>query len=186
MIEGEPTDADLITQFLKTGGEQAFSALHRRHTPRLLRLAKNLVTDGRADPEDLVQDTWVRAAARLADFQWRSTFRTWLTGILVNRIREHYRARGTRIFVELSEEVGEWPSAPDPVSQLELERVISLLSPGGRTVLILHDVEGYTHEEIGELLGIRPGTSKSQLSRARRAVANELAGTPRERTHAAR
>ena len=167
-------DRELVDRLLQRGEELAFRLLHRRHTPRLTRLARSLSADHAIDTDELVQDTWVRAVARLSGFQWRSSLITWLTGILVNLFREALRARGGAQFVELSEEMAVWPAPPDVTDRMELERAIAVLAPGHRTVLLLHDVEGFTHEEIAELLGIAVGTSKSQLCRARRAVVHTL------------
>lgn len=170
----ESTDQALVHRILSGDDEQAFRLLYRRHTPRLLRIAR-AVTSGRdIGPDDLVQDTWIRAAARLSTFEWRSTLITWLTGILVNRMREGHRREMLAEFGELNEAIGPWPEPPDPIDRIELENAIQALPPGGRTVLVLHDVEGYTHEEIAQLLDITSGTSKSQLCRARRAVVRHL------------
>ena len=170
----ENTDRELVARILERKDEQAFRLLHRKHTPRLTRLAGNLVADRVMDPHDLVQDAWIRAFGKLSAFEWRSSLRTWLTGILVNLVREAHRARGQRHFVELTEETAEWPAPPDVADRLELEWAIAGLAPGHRTILVLHDVEGYTHEEIAQLLDIAIGTSKSQLCRARRAVVHFL------------
>jgi RNA polymerase sigma factor (sigma-70 family) len=176
----ELPDRELVSRVLKEGDEQAFRLLHGRHTPQLLRLARNLLAEGISDPEDLVQESWIRAAGKLDRFEWRSSLSTWLCGILINLVREAHRRRDRAWFVELSEDIeGAWPDPPDPTQRIELERAIAALAPGGRAVLVLHDVEGYTHQEIGELLGISPGTSKSQLCRARRAVKEFLTHQPK-------
>lgn len=169
-VSGEAPDRELVARVITRGDEASFRLLYERHTPRLLRLARNLTQGDDSDPRDLVQDTWIRAATRLSGFEWRSSLITWLSGILVNRMREIYRERARGELVELTEDIGDWPLPPDVSGRLELESAIASLPPGGRTVLVLHDVEGYTHEEIAGFLGITPGTSKSQLCRARRAV----------------
>lgn len=83
----ELSDRYLVHQVLTQGDELAFRRLYRRHTPRLLRLAGNLTANREIDADDLVQETWIRAVARLGDFEWRSSLITWLAGILVNRTR---------------------------------------------------------------------------------------------------
>jgi RNA polymerase sigma-70 factor (ECF subfamily) len=171
-LTGTP-DRELVDRLLQ-GEEQAFRLLHRRHTPRLTRLARTFTSDHGIDSDELVQDTWVRAVDRLSSFQWRASLITWLTGILVNLFREALRARGGVQFVELSEEMVAWPAPPEVTDRMELERAIAALAPGHRTILVLHDIEGFTHDEIAELLGIAVGTSKSQLCRARRAVVHTL------------
>jgi RNA polymerase sigma-70 factor (ECF subfamily) len=167
-------DRELVERLILREDEWAFRLLHQRHTPRLTRLAGTLTADNTIDRDELVQDTWVRAVARLSSFQWRASLITWLTGILVNLFREALRARGQTKFIELSEEMAVWPAPPDITDRMELERAIAALAPGHRTILVLHDVEGFTHQEIAELLGIAVGTSKSQLCRARRAVVHTL------------
>jgi len=154
----------------------AWQALYDRYTPGLFRLAARLA-DRPDDAADLVHDTWLRAARGAPRFAGRSRVRTWLTGILLNCIREWRRSARRAGEVDLPEN---FPGTADPepphgVDRIDLERAISALAPGYRDVLLLHDVEGYTHVEIGDLLGIEPGTSKSQLSRARRAVIRALA-----------
>jgi RNA polymerase sigma-70 factor (ECF subfamily) len=173
-----PPDRDLVEAFLERRDGRAFDALYDRHTPRLYRLALRLTGGDDATAQDLVHDTWVRSAAKLGQFGWRAQLATWLGGILVNRHREWLR--GTRHEAELPD--GEaWAGADDrrltsAVDRVALERAIAGLPPGSRSVLVLHDVEGYTHEEIGALLSIEPGTSKSQLSRARSQLRRALGG----------
>jgi RNA polymerase sigma-70 factor (ECF subfamily) len=92
-----------------------------------------------------------------------------VSGIALNRVRELAR-RKKRSLVEVE---GEWElpvGAADSESRIDLERALEILPPGFRTVLVLHDVEGYTHQEIGDQLGITDGTSKSQLHGARKAM----------------
>jgi RNA polymerase sigma factor (sigma-70 family) len=169
-----PSDRELVHRILSQGDERAFRRLHDRHAARLHRLATNLAAGSSIDPLDLVQEMWMRAAPRLPSFEWRSSLVTWLSGILVNSFRESQRSDRRMPFVELIDEGMEWPAPPDPTERLELERAVASLAPGARTVLVLHDIEGYTHEEIAGFLEISPGTSKSQLCRARRAVVSFL------------
>lgn len=124
--------------------------------------------------EDVVQETWVRAASALGSFGWRSSLRTWLLGIAVNCCREVLRSASRDPASAGHPEAGAPAADPgSPPSQgperIDLERAIRELPDGYREVFILHDVEGLTHEEIGDRLGIGAGTSKSQLSRARHA-----------------
>jgi RNA polymerase sigma-70 factor, ECF subfamily len=174
-IETTRPDRELA-ELVLAGDETAFRDLYRRHTPRLLQLALRLVGGGVADAEDVVQETWIRATEKLDAFRWESAFGTWLHSIGVNVAREAARKRGRRHEVE-------WPDDADPpaaepqehVEPLDLERAIAALPAGYRTVLVLHDVEGYTHEAIAGQLGVTPGTTKSQLFWARRAVRALLA-----------
>lgn len=162
------TDQHLIETLLAEGAEWAFRELYHRHTPRVYQVVLRLMGGVEADAEDVLQDAWTRAGTALAGFRWESSFGTWLTGIAINSARSVYRSRGRREWVSVDEIS---PVAPPPhAERLDLERAIALLPTGYRAVLVLHDVEGYTHEEIGEQLGIATGTSKSQLFSARRAL----------------
>lgn len=173
MTEAED-ELRLFRRGLVDGDDDAWRILYHRHTPGLLRLAQ-LLAERRDDADDLVHDTWLRAARGAARFAERSQVRTWLTGILLNCIREWRRAEMRAREVELPDDLAQAdPDPPPHADRLDLERVVAALPPGYREVLLLHDVEGYTHAEIGDLLGIEAGTSKSQLSRARRAVIRGL------------
>lgn len=140
--------------------------------------------------EDVVQETWVRAASALGSFSWRSSLRTWLLGIAVNCSREVLRSASRdaasagrpapwrdRHHPEAGTPAADPGSPPSQgPERIDLERAIRELPDGYREVFILHDVEGLTHEEIGNRLGIGAGTSKSQLSRARHALRAYWAG----------
>jgi RNA polymerase sigma-70 factor (ECF subfamily) len=128
-----------------------------------------------AESEDVVQETWIRAADRLSGFRWESQFATWLTGISVNLCRDRLRRDARRQELQPLDGVELHVRAGRHEDRIDLERAIALLPAGYREVLILHDVEGFTHGEIGERLGIAEGTSKSQLFFARRAMRSLLA-----------
>jgi RNA polymerase sigma-70 factor, ECF subfamily len=165
----ELSDRELADRVVSSGDEAAFRALYRRHTPTAYRFVLRLTGGDAVEAEDLVQETWLRAARGLARFRWTSAFRTWQMGIALNQFRELARRNGRRITaVE-----GEWEvlgDAAEPGCRIDLERALELLPPGFRTILVLHDVEGFTHREIGERLGISDGTCKSQLHEARKAM----------------
>jgi RNA polymerase sigma-70 factor (ECF subfamily) len=168
-------DRQLADLVIKHGDEAAFRALYRRHSPAVFRFVLRLVGGDIAEAEDVTQETWLRAARGLGGFRWKSSLKTWVMGIALNRVREMARKKGRA----LEEVGGDWePSvaASDPGQRIDLERAIQLLPPGFRTVLVLHDVEGFTHREIGERLGITDGTSKSQLHGARKAMRRLLGG----------
>ena len=162
------SDRELVDAVLAARDEEAFRALYHRHTPALYRLAIRLTADRDGRAEDLVQDCWIVATTRWSRFEWRSSLRTWLTGILLNMIREARRA-----WHRESIDPG-WHEATTPAepvdTRIDLEAAVMMLAAGYRAVFLLHDVEGYRHEEIADLLGIEVGTSKSQLARARRAL----------------
>ncbi len=170
-----PDDRALFRPAFIEGDEAAWRLLYRRHTATLYRLARYLA-DSDADASDLVHEMWLRASRNASRFEQRSTLRTWLTGILLNCVREWRRAPAREAEVALEDNL----PAPDAqllrgLERIDLERALAALAPGFRSVLLLHDVEGYTHVEIAGLLGIEPGTSKSQLTRARRAMVRALA-----------
>lgn len=159
-------DRALVDAYVAKRDEGSFRELYRAHTPSLYRFA--LLRVGPDAAEDVVQETWLRATRSLVDFRWQSSLRTWLTGIALNLCRDHFR-RGARL-IALSDRVedGDSAFALNLVSGTELRQAITTLPDRYREVLLLHDVEGHTHEEIGTLLDISPGTSKSQLHHARR------------------
>ena len=162
-------ERSLAEEVLFAGSERAFRELYRHHTPRLYQTVLRLVGGVENDAEDVVQETWIRAVAGLEGFRWEARFRTWLTGIALNVCRARWRKRKGREII--GPETADIPvQPPDPDAHIDLERALALLPPGYRVVLVLHDLEGFTHAEIGERLGISSGTSKSQLFRARRTV----------------
>jgi RNA polymerase sigma-70 factor, ECF subfamily len=164
------------------GDERAFASLYDRHTPALYRLALRLAGGSEPEAEEITHDAWVRAVERLATFEWRATLRTWLCAFVVRCARERDRlaARSWHVMDDLPADADD-VALRDAYDRLDLERAITGLAEGFRQVFVLHDVEGYTHQEIADLLGIEPGTSKSQLFRARRALrqALEPPGEPR-------
>jgi RNA polymerase sigma-70 factor (ECF subfamily) len=160
--EGDSTDAVLIRRFVQ-GDERSFVGLYRRHSPAVYGLLCRLVGPLESEAGDLLQETWIRAASRLTAFRGEAKFRTWLTGIALNCYREWRRRSGRHPIVELDDVINVTEPDPDP----DVRRVLSGLPAAFREILVLHDVEGYTHDEIARLIEIEPGTSKSRLSRAR-------------------
>ncbi|HJU89328.1 MAG TPA: RNA polymerase sigma factor [Gemmatimonadaceae bacterium] len=170
----DTADRVLAERVLAFRDPMAFRELYRRHTPSLLAMATRL-TDRREDAEDAVHDAWVRGVEHLGRFAWRSSLRTWLTGILINCVREqrwHGRAEIPLDDQEIADD--SLPPLPNDIDRIDLERAVTSLPNGYRQVLALHDLEGFTHEEIAGMLGIEPGTSKSQLARARRSLRRAL------------
>lgn len=165
----QPTDRELVERFVQQRDEEAFRLLFRRHTPRLYAIALRLLAQRTAEAEDAVQAAWQRASARLASFEWRSQFATWLTAIVINCARERLRSRTWNVEAPLEGEF-RGHERPPGAATIDLERAIAALPDGYREVLVLHDVEGMTHTEISAHLGIAAGTSKSQLFHARRRV----------------
>jgi len=163
------SDRELADLIVRGGDEEAFRALYRRHSPKVFQFVLRLLGGDVAEAEDVMQEAWLRAARALGAFRWESAFSSWLSGIALNRVRELARKK-RRSLVQVD---GDWEMAVGPSDagrRIDLERALALLPPGFRTVLVLHDVEGFTHQEIGKRLGITDGTSKSQLHGARRAM----------------
>ena len=169
-------DRELIARVL-AGEAKAERELYDRHVDRVYRLAYRLAGD--ADlAREFTQDAFIRAFDRLATFRGDSAFATWLssvaTSVAINGLRKVKRFRQRETDLDLAE------GAPtrrrvEPDLKERLAKEIDRLPTGYRTVLVMHDVEGYTHEEIGTALGVETGTSKAQLSRARARLREALA-----------
>jgi RNA polymerase sigma-70 factor (ECF subfamily) len=154
------------------GDRRAFERLYRSHVDRVFSLCVRMVGDrGRA--EELTQDVFVRAWNKLAQFRGASAFGTWLHRLAVNLVlneRKTEKRRRERFDeVEDLDVVAHGDVRPSwtPGLAIDLEAAIAMLPPGARQVFVLHDVEGFTHEEIGRLLGVTTGGTKAQLHRAR-------------------
>jgi RNA polymerase sigma-70 factor, ECF subfamily len=173
------SDLELVERVLSRGDESAFRELYRHHSPILFRLAVRLLGGSDPDAGDVLQEAWCRAFEGLRRFSGGSSLRTWLAGVVVNCSREHIRARAQSRSLP-SAGLASPTASPSPEREMDVRRALDALPEGFREVLVLHDVGGYTHEEIALALDIAPGTSKSQLSRARRALRRELACAPSE------
>lgn len=173
---GEGEDRELVDAFLRSRSEDRFRILFRRHTPYVLGLLLRVSGGARDDAEDILQETWLRAVRGLAGFRWESTLRTWLAGIAVRCWSERVRRRSPEIGLPPDDlpDRAPWDLA---VVRVDLERAVADLPEDRRAVLVLHDVEGFTHEEVAGMLGIEPGTSKSRLHRARRELRRSLSGS---------
>ena len=172
MSEHLPGDRALVDAFVTARTEAAFDALYARHAPRMYGLARRLMAHAPHEADDVLQTAWMRAAPRLAAFRGESSLSTWLCGFVVNCCRERTQ-RGSRGRVVTPSRVAAHDAALD--ASIDVHRALARLPPRYRAVLVLHDVEGHTHEEIGAMLGIAPGTSKSQLSRGRHVMRKLLA-----------
>jgi RNA polymerase sigma-70 factor, ECF subfamily len=159
------------------GDEAAFERLYRAHVGRVYALCLRMSGDP-VHAEQLVQDVFVQAWRRLGTFAGHSAFSTWLHRLAVNVVLMDRRAAGRRERrVQTTDDpiAAEGPGREPPAGlRLDLERAIAALPEGAREVFLLHDVEGYRHEEIAEIVGIAVGTSKAQLFRARRLLREKL------------
>lgn len=183
LASGEGPDRALVERFLAERTEPAFLPLYRRHTALLYRFSMRCLAGTSASAEDAVQETWLRAVRSLPNFEWRCSLSTWLIGIALRVCLESGR-ESARILTFGPEQESEEPPAfaADTAALLDIERLLAALPPGYRAVLVLHDIEGLTHEEIAAALTIAPGTAKSQLFRARRA-AREWLSAGSQRAH---
>jgi RNA polymerase sigma-70 factor, ECF subfamily len=149
----------------------AFEELYRQHSTRLFNLAWRMCGT-RADAEDLLQEIFLLAHRKLPEFRGDSAVGTWLYRLAMNRCLDHLKSRQGResgSTTALDEEVLQGPSRQQDggVKRLDLERAIARLPEGARAAFILHDVEGFQHAEVANILGITEGTSKSQVHKAR-------------------
>ena len=161
-------DIELVAK-ARQGDGGAVRALYERYARRVLAVVRRLAGDD-ALAEDWAQEAWIRAIRALPTFRGDAQFSTWLHRIAVNSALHGRRSRDRKAGREApmdDEVVTLRPKDADALLRLRLERAMERLPDGMRRVLVLHDVEGYTHEEIGEMLGIAPGTCKSQLFKAR-------------------
>jgi RNA polymerase sigma-70 factor, ECF subfamily len=156
-------------------------ALYDRHVDRIYRLAYRLAGDDEL-ARDFTQETFIRAFDRLRDFRAESSLSTWLhtigMSVTLNGLRKvkRFRTRETVLDEEIAQGLPAGGArAAEPDLKERLRRAIDALPDGYRTVFVMHDVEGYTHEEIGTALGIQSGTSKAQLFRARGKLREALA-----------
>lgn len=166
---------------LSAGDEQAFRDFYGRFAGRLLALARRLSGDASL-AEDMTQEVFLHLIRVANRFDGRAALATWVFRVATNHfisfLRKHGPRRGTFPLPEESGSASGLPPAPTrPVHQrLDLEDALRRLPDGFRTVVVLHDVQGYRHEEIAATLGIAPGTSKSQLHRARMRLRELLCG----------
>ena len=143
------------------------------------------------EAEDLTQEVFIQLFRKIGSFRGESAFTTWLHRLTVNHVLMHFRKRGVRLEKTTEEgEIGEiqdflqaGAERPRFVDRIALDKAISELPPGYRTVFVLHDVEGFEHEEVANMLGVSVGTSKSQLHKARmrlRELLNKKTDTRKE------
>ncbi len=155
------------------GDRRAFERLYRAHVDRVFSICTRMVGD-RAKAEELTQDVFVRCWEKLGSFRGDAAFSTWLHRLTVNVVLNDREAEGRRRNrhddgIEDMDAISSGDVRPLPVPglSLDLEAAIAALPVGARKVFVLHDVEGYTHEEIGTMLGVTAGGCKAQLHRAR-------------------
>ncbi len=170
-------ERELIAR-VRAGDGAAERALYDAHVDRVYRLAYRLAGDD-ALAREFTQDTFVRAFERLSSFRGEAKLSTWMhaiaTSVVLNGLRKVKRLRQRETDLDDAVGLSGARREAEPDLKRRLARAIDDLPEGYRTVFVMHDVEGYTHEEIGDTLGIETGTSKAQLSRARARLRETLA-----------
>ena len=171
----EPMDPRKDAALAAKGDAEVFERLYRDTVGRIHALARRMAGPESAD--DLTQEVYLRAWTKLGSFRGESSFSTWLHRLAVNLIltrrasarkREKRHVAGDGILETMTGRVMR------PGIRIDVEAAMLTLPDGARDVFVLYDIEGYTHDEIGGMLGISTGTSKSQLHRARMLLRNRL------------
>ena len=168
----------VIIQRAMEGDEAAMRALWARHAPHIDAVVRRLVGNDLDLAADVAQEVWIQIFRALPQYRGDSQFGTWAHRIAVNRTLNALRKTRRLAKIETDVEEDSALVEPEPERALMLatiEKAANRLSPGARAVFMLHDVEGYTHEEIAERLGITAGGSKSQLFKARAKLRTMLA-----------
>lgn len=159
----------------QTADPTAFEALYRMHVDKVYGLCLRM-TGNVAEAEDCTQDAFIQVWGKLNDFRGESAFSTWLHRVAVNTVLG--RMRKSRREQDRIRAVSDDSSIPETIGDSggfrDLEHAINELPSGARHVFVLHAVYGYSHDETGDMLGIAAGTSKAQLHRARRLLAQQL------------
>ena len=164
----------VLAQAAASGNMPAFEELYNRHHRRVYSLCLRMLQNT-AEAEDLTQEVFIQLYRKIGSFRGDSAFTTWLHRLTVNQVLMHFRKRTVKF--EKTTEEGETPVQIVPgtanqakmpiVDKIALDKAIAQLPNGYRNVFVLHDVEGYEHEEVARILGCSVGTSKSQLHKAR-------------------
>jgi RNA polymerase sigma-70 factor, ECF subfamily len=174
--QSRAADAETADVALAASGDaRAFERLYRAQVVRIHSLVRRMLDADRAD--DVTQDVFVRAWQKLSTFRGEAAFGTWLHRLAVNVILAHRKTVSTERgrFDSREDTLDAVPTRREtPETTVDLEEAVSRLPDGARQVFVLHDVHGYTHDEIGKMLGVVPGTSKSQLHHARMALRGYL------------
>ena len=174
--DGVPHNSDIISE-VRAGSADALGRLFIEHAGGLLRVAERL-TASAADAEDIVQDVFVGLPEALRRYEERGNFAAWLKRVTVRYALMHMRRDVRRAETPMEDAPEPFAEVRDHAAQSDIARGLAELSPALRAVFVLHEVEGYSHIEIGELLDIRVGTSEVRLFRARAALRALLEDRP--------
>jgi RNA polymerase sigma factor (sigma-70 family) len=162
------TESDLISGCIE-GNRRMQEELYRRFSPRMYGVCLRYAGTGE-EAQDILQEGFIKIFKKLGTFRAEGSFEGWIRRIFVNTAIEHFRRKKYLQPVTEKEEntlEGNYLSVLDELAERDILDLVQQLSPGYRTVFNMYVVEGYTHKEIGDMLGISEGTSKSQLSRAK-------------------
>ena len=178
----DPVESDgdhALARAAGLGDTRAFETLYRRHSRRIYAVVWRLAGGQAARAEDLVQEAFIRAWQALPNFRFESAFSTWLHRLAVNTALMDIRSRSGNEDRETDDSPLEVIATHDTAGQrtrerIDLERAVATLPARARAVLVLHDIEGWKHEEIAAELGMAVGTSKAQLHRARNLLRTRL------------
>ncbi len=162
----------------QSGDVNAFEQLYREHSPRIYALCLRLKAGDSPDATELLQDVFVKAWRRLNTFRGDCAFASWLHRLAVNTMLESARSDGRRtarvLPMEDTSRLADAARSSGIELKMDMENAIATLPRGARLAFVLHDVEGYQHQEIAEQLGVTVGTVKAQLHRARRLLRERL------------
>ena len=174
---GRVSERHLIERVVR-GDAKAQRELYEAHVDKVYRLAFRLAGEDEL-ARDFTQLTFIRAFEKIGDFRFESSLSTWLhtigVSIALNGLRKVKTARNREAPMEAASSIGIVTREAEPDLKVRLAAAIDALSEKYRTVFLMHDVEGFTHEEIGAALGIPPGTSKTRLFQGRAKLREQLA-----------
>ena len=160
----ETDDAALVDALAAHHSERAARTLVDRHSPRLLVIVRRLLASDVMAAEDVLQQAWINAIAALGDFRRESSFSTWLTRIAIRAALDQLRRRPDLRDALPDADLAQLTSLDGDIDgRIDLDRLIAQLPSGCRGVLVLHDIEGFTHEEIADQLGISLSTVRAHL-----------------------
>jgi RNA polymerase sigma-70 factor (ECF subfamily) len=174
-----------LTRMAARGDAGAFEELYRLHHRRVYTLCLRM-TQNEAEAEDITQDIFIVLLRKAGDYRAEASFTTWLHRMTVNQVLMHFRRKKAKREEQVEDEQTEMTTPRGAASsrpaqlidRITLEDALARLPPGYRAAFVLHDIEGYEHEEVARLLGCAVGTSKSQLHKARTKLRKLLKGHP--------